>query len=116
MFQQYSRRQFIQKYFYGGLAIWIFVFTACRSKEKSPPPEPEGEAVNACDDLSGLGKADLQARETFGYVKESPVPDSQCNNCNLWLPDEVNKDCGKCLLFKGPVYAEGYCTSWAPQL
>ncbi|MEZ5041763.1 MAG: high-potential iron-sulfur protein [Saprospiraceae bacterium] len=93
-----------------------FILAACRPK--SPSAEAESKAIqsNACDDLSSLNEAEKTLRQTFGYVRESPVADNHCNNCNLWIPNESDKACGKCLLFKGPVYATGYCTYWAPQL
>ena len=52
----------------------------------------------------------------MGYVKQSPIPEKQCGNCNLWLPPLAGKDCGACQLFKGPVYTAGHCTYWAPQV
>ncbi|WP_374756116.1 high-potential iron-sulfur protein [Dyadobacter frigoris] len=49
-------------------------------------------------------------------MKQSPSPESHCSNCQLWLPKKDSKDCGNCQIFKGPVYAQGYCTYWAPQM
>jgi len=88
---------------------------ACQNKEKSADSDQTVTSPKSCDDLSGLSEEELKPREAFAYVKESPVEDSQCSNCKLWLPDKDNDACGKCLLFKGPVYPGGYCTYWAPQ-
>jgi len=66
-----------------------------------------------CDDYTGLDETDLQLRKGFGYVKSSPMAESQCKNCNLYKRQPGHK-CGGCTLFKGPVFDEGYCTYWAP--
>ena len=110
-----SRRQFIKQNFYTLIAFLSIAFTSCRSGERSSEEEQPTVSPESCDDLSGLSMEEIQKRESFAYVTESPVSDSYCNNCHLWIPQEGNKDCGKCLLFMGPVYASGYCTYWAPQ-
>lgn len=104
-----SRRRFLRALWQTGFIVPGIVIAACRGNTDAPP------AVTSCDDLSGLSEEDRKLRETFGYVEESQVTDNQCSNCNLWLPNKEDPSCGKCLLFKGPVYAKGHCTSWAPQ-
>jgi hypothetical protein len=52
----------------------------------------------------------------LGYVSQSPQPDSQCDNCKLWVPAKEGVECGGCLLFTGPVSPGGHCTYWAPQV
>ncbi|MBX2816614.1 MAG: high-potential iron-sulfur protein [Saprospiraceae bacterium] len=49
-------------------------------------------------------------------MEVSPLEESSCQNCNLWLPSQNDLPCGGCTLFAGPVAAEGYCTYWAPQV
>ena len=92
------------------------LFSACQGRG----PEKEQEAVAKepadCKDLTGVSEQDLTLRKKLAYVSESPIQDNQCNNCNLYLPPTADKKCGGCMLFKGPVEAEGYCTYWAPKV
>jgi len=75
-----------------------------------------GDSVDPCSDLSGVPENDIKLREKFAYVKQSPIPDNKCNNCNLYLPPKEGSQCGGCMLFKGPVYPSAYCTYWAPKI
>jgi len=75
-----------------------------------------------CDDLSALSDAQVQQRnqmaESLNYVAETPNPEQNCANCALYEQPEAEETtdnaCGGCQLFPGPVYPNGYCTSWAP--
>ena len=69
---------------------------------------------NPCDDLTGVSPEEIEKRKKLAYVNKSPIPDNRCNNCVLSLPPAKGKTCGGCLLFKGPVRAEGHCAYWAP--
>ncbi len=69
---------------------------------------------NPCDDMTGVSPAEIEKRKKLAYVNKSPIPDSTCSNCALYMPPAEGKACGGCLLFKGPVRAEGYCAYWAP--
>ncbi len=71
---------------------------------------------NTCEDLTGVDPVDVEKRKALGYVSVSAVPDKQCDSCKLWVPAAEGKDCGGCLLFAGPIAAEGNCTYWAPQV
>jgi hypothetical protein len=71
-------------------------------------------APNPCDDLTGVSPGEVDKRKKLAYVTKSPLPDSRCGNCSLYVPPAGGKACGGCMLFKGPVRAEGYCTYWAP--
>jgi hypothetical protein len=114
----HSRRTFLT----GCAATGVLVLTgmtlmSCGSKsENSVASEESAEPVRSCDDLSGVSENDLALRKKLGYVKESPMADNQCQNCNLYLPPKLGHTCGACMLFKGPVYQEGYCTYWAPKV
>ena len=94
-------------------------FTGCGKQEKQEK-EDTGTAATSepkdCSDLSNITEEQIAVREKLGYVKESPLPDNQCQNCNLFLPPKEGAKCGGCMLFKGPVYAEAYCTYWAPKV
>jgi hypothetical protein len=118
MDQAYSRRNFIRKYIIGGSVLLngALLFVSCNSKKKSVEQEQSTSSTDPCSDFSGVSENDRKAREKLGYVSESPNADMKCNNCNLWLPPAAGKACGKCMLFKGPVYATAYCTYWAPQV
>jgi hypothetical protein len=109
------RRQFFRMLLHAGLLLMGAGITACRGRIKTTDEISDNGSSGSCDDLAGLSDQDLKLRETFGYLPKSPVAGNQCSNCNLWLPNEADLSCGKCLLFKGPVYAVGHCTSWAPQ-
>ena len=105
----YSRRRFISKYLIGfsGIATAGSALTAC--KETS---EKQVTTNNPCEDFSNVSDADKIKREKLGYKKQSPIPDMTCDKCNLYLSSANNKDCGGCMLFKGPVYPSSYCTYW----
>ncbi|QHT66235.1 hypothetical protein GXP67_05955 [Rhodocytophaga rosea] len=88
MKQAYSRRTFLQKYIYvstmflsGGLML-----SRCNQRKTSQQEEKPTVAADACTDFSGVSEKDMQARQKLGYVKDSPMSDMQCSNCNLWLP------------------------------
>ncbi|HLU89780.1 MAG TPA: high-potential iron-sulfur protein [Cyclobacteriaceae bacterium] len=116
-----SRRKFIQKclaanaFLFGG--GWIM--SSCGSKSSEETVDETMEEVvsgDPCADLSGLSESDLAQREQLGYVKKTPIPEEFCGNCQLYIPPKTDSDCGGCMLFKGPVYKEAYCTYWAPQI
>ncbi|QRR04218.1 high-potential iron-sulfur protein [Dyadobacter sandarakinus] len=99
-----NRRKFLCKTICTGpLIAATFWLSGCRGKSK-----------DACSDISGLTESDKTNREAMGYVAISPIPNSTCGNCQLWLPPEDEDACGGCQLFKGPVPEEGFCTYWAP--
>lgn len=95
----------------GGLA-----FTHCASSKKPQPAKAQTAQADPCSDLTGVDPTDVQKRKSLGYTNKSPLPDSQCDNCKLWVPAKEGKECGGCLLFTGPVNPEGHCTYWAPQV
>lgn len=68
-----------------------------------------------CDDFSMLTEDDYKVREQLGYQKVSPTEETQCQQCNLWLPPRPDESCGGCTLFKGPIEPQGTCTYWAPR-
>lgn len=110
-----SRRKFIHKYFFLsssllGLSVGL---KGCDQKKPATTKEAKtAAAVDPCKDFSGVSENDLKARQKLGYVNESPMPDMTCDKCKLWLPPAAGKQCGGCMLFKGPVYPTGYCTYW----
>ena len=93
----------------------ICIFAACVPKSNTAEEAVnQNSPVDPCEDFSNVKPSDLQLREAFGYVKQSPIIESQCKNCNLWKPPAKGLACGGCTLFKGPVYDDAYCTYWAP--
>ena len=98
--------------FLGGGLIW----NGCNARETAQEKKENNPSVDPCEDLSEVSEGEVKKREQFGYVKETPIPDNQCSNCNLWLPPLNSKPCGGCMLFQGPVYSGGYCTYWAPKV
>jgi hypothetical protein len=137
MNQKYSRRVFIFTYVGAGTALLAgaWMLGSCKpaqalGQDAGPPvpvpPEPvnpqvaaaQGSetttAANPCDDLTGVPPEEIDKRKKLAYVNKSPIADSRCGNCSLYLPPAKDKSCSGCMLFKGPVRAEGYCTYWAP--
>lgn len=111
------RREFIQRCVAGGTALFssLYFLTGC-GQSGGESDDTETKAVTSCDDLSGVTESDLATREKLGYVQSTPIPDNTCSNCNLYLPPKEESKCGGCMLFKGPVFAEAYCTYWAPKI
>ena len=121
--QKYSRRRFIGKYILAGsVALGTGILVAGSSvssmaKEgdsKQQPKNPQPVQKNPCDDLTGVSADEVAKRKKLAYVNKTPIPDSHCSNCALYLPPAKDKPCGGCMLFKGPVRADGYCAYWAP--
>src|SRR5690606_32505300 len=119
-----SRRHFIEKSIYTGATL-VGVSTllnACGN----PSGEQGGESdistalksgdKNQGEDFSDVSEAELAKREQFGYVEETTLPESKCSNCQLWITPKEDQTCGGCMLFKGPVFDDAYCTYWAPQV
>lgn len=93
------------------------MLSGCIRKKTIDESKSEADSsVDPCEDLTGVSQNDIALRGKLAYVKESPIADNQCNNCNLFLPPAGEKKCGSCMLFKGPVYSSGYCTYWAPKV
>ncbi|MES2872886.1 MAG: hypothetical protein V4708_04120 [Bacteroidota bacterium] len=139
---KYSRREFIGKYFYassvllgGGVLLGCTSLrsvandlpesTAASSSKtdqdttkarQAPAPQQKLEAQqkNPCDDLTGVSLEEIEKRKKLAYVTKTPIPDSHCSNCTLYIPPAKDKPCGGCMLFKGPVRPEAYCAYWAP--
>ena len=109
-----SRRRFIKQYFLivPGVLGAALISVSCNQNASAGKEDKAASPVDPCEDFSGISDKDLEARKRLGYVKESPIADSTCNKCNLFLPPQGDKPCGACMLFKGPVYATGYCTYW----
>ena len=117
--ETYSRRKFILKSGFAGVVFLAggLAWSSCEQKKVVEEKKPDAvNNVDPCNDLSGVSEADIALRQKLGYVKESPIADNQCANCNLYLPPAAGAACGRCMLFKGPVYAAGYCTYWAPKI
>ncbi len=137
---KYSRREFIGKYFYtstvvlgGGVLLGCTSLKTVASSfpESNPASDPKvtqdtvknspaevpqqtAQQKNPCDDLTGVSAEEIEKRKKLAYVNKTPIPDSHCSNCTLYLPPAKDKPCGGCMLFKGPVRPEGYCAYWAP--
>lgn len=132
-----TRRRFLQSLSLAGVAgLSTSVLAACgggsgdegteaeagadTGTDAASEPAPSTATAEAdCSDLSGLTDAEKQQREQMAsslqYVEESPEANKNCANCQLYTAPESEGGCGGCTLFPGPVYPEGYCTSWAPK-
>ncbi len=111
----FSRRRFIQKNIFQALTILGVggMLNGCDQKQSTQQHDTKETGPDPCNNLSALSEKDLDARKKLGYVKESPIAEKTCDKCKLWLPPAAGKQCGGCMLFKGPVYTAGYCTYWA---
>lgn len=108
-----SRRKFI---YYLGAELFLTLglsSVACNSK-KPIQEEASTKPNDPCSDFTGVSQGELEKRTKFGYARQAPAPDKQCNLCKLYLPPKTGEKCGGCMLFKGPVDVNGSCTYWAP--
>lgn len=112
-----SRRIYLQNGFVFSAAIGLFWLESCSAKpeKKAETKIPDTKSLDDCQDFSMVTDKDLEARKKLGYLEKSPIAESKCGNCQLWLPPKEGSNCGNCQLFKGPVLTAGYCTYWAPQ-
>ena len=113
--QQSARRQFLVNASQASLIALgsNLILSSCGSNANNQEDQQTPFDGDPCDDVRAVSEAELTKRKSFGYVSESPLADNQCSNCNLYLPPKGEQPCGECILFKGPVQAEGYCTYWA---
>lgn len=125
MESKYSRRKFIGKYLLAGsIGLGTGLIIAGGSlralakgddkKNDQQPKTPQPAQKNPCDNMAGVSAEELEKRKKLAYVNKTPIADSHCSNCTLYIPPGKDKPCGGCMLFKGPVRAEGYCAYWAP--
>jgi len=117
-----TRKQFFEKTLgLGAVVLTLGGVVSCGRQESEGPSENGGASADAngavkteCDDLAGLDQSELDKRETYGYVEETPYPENRCENCSLFIPPEEEGACGGCVLFQGPVFDDAYCDYWAP--
>lgn len=109
-----SRRRFIHTCI--GLLSGGWILKSCNSKKTSENAlQEEPFSWDSCEDFTGISEGELAKRDQLGYVDKTPIPDNYCSNCQLYIPPKTEDACGGCMLFEGPVYADAYCTYWAPQ-
>lgn len=120
MIDKLSRRNFINRSICSVpiLPLAMIWLSSCNSKTETKKKEEKAapKSSDPCNDFTGVTEADLKSRQKMGYVKISPIPESKCQNCQLFLPFKETPGCGNCQLFKGPVLTTAYCTYWAPQV
>lgn len=97
------------------MVILAQMVSGCLPKKKEEV-ETDTLDVSTCDDLSKVSEEEVTKRNNFGYENEGTMPDKKCGNCNLYIPAKEGQACGGCILFKGPVFENAYCTYWAPQV
>lgn len=120
-----SRRRFLQSLgLVGAVGASGSLLAACGGSDSSNGGSTEsgsgGEggagATADCSDLSSLSDAQKKQRKqmvtSLKYKKESPKPNKNCGNCQLYQKKKFGSGCGGCQLFPGPVAQNGYCTSW----
>lgn len=75
----------------------------------APPQAPEPSII----DSSQMTQDDFDKRKNLGYVEKTPIEDSRCDNCALYLKPEGDSKYGGCQLLRGPIAPEAYCAYWA---
>nr|WP_295930540.1 high-potential iron-sulfur protein [uncultured Dyadobacter sp.] len=111
-----NRRAFLQNCLSAGALAVGGMLAQCTSSKKVPVTKAVDTKAVPCSDLTDVDPTDVEKRKSLGYTNQSPLPDSQCDNCKLWVPAKEGQECGGCLLFAGPVNPGGHCTYWAPQV
>ena len=115
-----TRKDFLKKVIYtGGTALIAgFLVSSCnddtkpvKAGETNSSEPPPAATANPADTV--LTEADLEKRKQLGYVSKTPMPESHCGNCALYLKPTDEIKFGRCQLFKGKVEENGYCTYWA---
>ncbi|MNL19958.1 hypothetical protein D3C87_1411860 [compost metagenome] len=133
--QDHSRRLFLQKFLSAGIVVVAggAVLGSCNSEAPKQSTTAAGDAAKTpadtaktasagsgddfkCDDFTGVSKEELAKRKKLGYEEKSSDPERECVKCNLFIPKGAEKDCGGCILFKGPVNKVGSCTYWVEQV
>lgn len=116
MEKQFDRRVFIRKYFVKCFSVFggMIVLQGCNANNSSQSRDKENSSTDSCTDMSGVSDNDKKIRAQAAYVEKSNIPEKICSNCKLHIPPANGKECGGCMLFKGPVYSSAYCTYWAP--
>ena len=67
----------------------------------------------SCQDVTGLGEADLELRSALEYRDLSPHGEQKsCSSCAFYKAGKKDA-CGQCTLVRGPIHPLGYCNSWA---
>lgn len=116
MRRELTRRAFCHRAGLLGLGT-IFWSTGCGQEDgKQADPQAEGKALPAttdpCTDLSDLSEAQVQLRDSFGYVDHSDDPDLACDVCEYWIEPSTGGICGGCTLMAGPIHPAGTCDSF----
>jgi hypothetical protein len=116
-----SRRKFMKNIVqYGVVVMSAGIIGGCgRREDTAAQNESEGGQggfPGSCDDLSNVSQSEIDKRDVYGYVDETPYPEYRCDNCSLYIPPGEEENCGGCVLFEGPVFAAGYCDYWAPEV
>lgn len=120
--KNYSRRKFFNTILGTGSLLFggALFLNSCNTNESSGGETKSGSdnkkqstSADPCNDLTGVSDGEIKKRESLGYVTKSADPENHCSNCALYIPPAGEGACGGCILFKGPVYAEGHCVQWA---
>ncbi|HRP57115.1 hypothetical protein [Agriterribacter sp.] len=121
-YNNFSRRVFLRRCTGYGTALWGsgFLLVGCgtgEQKGKTDKKEKPVAPADPCNNFEGVSADELEKRRKLGYADQSQVPEASCSNCGLYIPftDVDAAQCGKCLLFKGPVRAEGHCLQYVPK-
>ena len=89
-----------------------FWLAGCGGEKEKAEPAASLETADPCTDLSELSEAQVQLRDTFGYVETSDDPDLACRVCEYWTEPAAGGFCGGCTLMAGPIHPAGSCDSY----
>lgn len=112
-----TRREFLQSLTVLGTAgvVTPIVLSACGGNSGDQPGATPTAGDFTCTDTSGLTEQEIQMRNNAEYVDDSPHPDQDCANCQLYEEPAEGEQCGGCQVIKGPIHPEGYCNLWVAQ-
>src|SRR5690606_41939788 len=97
-----TRRKFIHTCL--GLVGGSLVLHACGSGENQQGRE-EAFTGDPCDDMREDTEEELAKRKQLRYVEKSHIPESRCDNCQLYIPPKSDRPRGGCMLVTAPVHA-----------
>lgn len=76
----------------------------------------EQKQSTSCADPSQLTDAENSLRESLQYTNQTADAGKPCKGCAFFRSTADSAQCGTCEILKGPVSAEGHCTSWSAKV
>ncbi len=93
------RRKFMKRAGLCGLGAAVYLTGCGGDSEQTGQDAATADAqkdADPCSDLSALTAAQIQIRDTFGYVDSTDDPDMVCRVCELWTPPSPTRCRPRC--------------------